>query len=162
MNDIEKCITKGMLGKEEIKQIIPYTEPFLFIDKVVKIEKNRIVAEKQVDGSEDFFKGHFVDFKIMPGALMIEGLGQAATLLVRLNTENHKDRDVLAYRIKDAVFKAPVFPGDKMIYDVELVMMDERMAIAKGKVIVNEKIVSECLMMVAIVLKNEFRGKYAR
>ena len=160
MEDSADLIAKPVLGREQIKQIIPYKEPFLFIDSVLKLEKDIIVAQKAVDGSEDFFKGHFVDFKIMPGALIIEGIGQAATLLIRHNTPNHKDKDILAYKIKDAVFRVPTFPGDVLTYEVRIVMLDERFAIVKGKATVNDNIVSECLMMLAIVSKAEFRGKY--
>ncbi len=149
------------LNKEQIKQIIPYSEPFLFIDRVISLEKNRIVAEKDVSNKEEFFKGHFVDFPIMPGALIVEGMGQAATLLVRNGIPNHKEKDILAYKLKDCTFKNPTFPGDVLRYEIDLVMQDERFAIARGNSFVGEKPMAECLMMLAIVQKTDFRGKYA-
>ena len=70
------------------------------IDKVLSLDKNKIVAIKNVTANEPFFKGHFAGFPIMPGALIIEGVGQAATLLLRYNLEEHHTKDVLAFRIK--------------------------------------------------------------
>ena len=74
---------KGEINTENIKKIIPYNEHFLFIDRVLELSSNRIVAVKKVKSNEDFLKGHFVGFPIMPGALTVEGMGQAATLLAR-------------------------------------------------------------------------------
>ncbi|MBI3034832.1 UDP-3-O-[3-hydroxymyristoyl] N-acetylglucosamine deacetylase, partial [Candidatus Woesearchaeota archaeon] len=91
---------KGEIDTEGIKKIIPYDEPFLFIDKVMSLSNNRIVAIKDLTGKEDFFKGHFVGFPIMPGALTVEGMGQAATLLARSNIPSHEEKDVLAYKLK--------------------------------------------------------------
>ncbi len=150
------------LSREEIKQIIPYQEPFLFVDRVTLLEKNRIVAEKDISKDEEYLKGHFVDFPIMPGALIVEGLGQTATILIRKNIgESHKNYDILAYKIKDAVFKSPTFPSDIIRYEIDLVMQDERIAICRGKVFTNNVLSAEGMMMLAIVLKTDFRGKYA-
>ena len=79
---------KGEISTENIKKIIPYDEPFLFIDSVLSLSSNRIVAVKNLTGKEEFFKGHFVGFPIMPGALTVEGMGQASTLLARSNILN--------------------------------------------------------------------------
>ena len=150
----------GCLDLDSIKKIIPYEKPFIFLDKVLNLEKNRIVAVKEAKPDEEFFKGHFVDFPIMPGALIIEGLGQAGTLLVRYNLANHKDKDVLAYKIKDAEFKAPVFPGMQIKYDVNLIASDERGGVMTGKVFCDGKLMAEASFIVAVVDKKEFRSKY--
>src|SRR3989338_1970464 len=63
----------GGINADNIKKIIPYDEHFLFIDRVISLTSSSIVAEKDVTGKEDFLKGHFVGFPIMPGALTGEG-----------------------------------------------------------------------------------------
>ena len=151
---------KGEIDTEGIKKIIPYQEPFLFIDRVLKLTNTNIVASKDLTGKEDFFRGHFVDFPIMPGALTVEGLGQAATLLARSNIANHQEKDVLAYRLKEVKFMAPVLPPAKLRYEVELIAQDERGAIMKGNAFVKEELVAEGFLMLAIVNKEEFRSKY--
>ena len=153
---------KGEIDTEEIKKIIPYNEHFLFIDKVISLSKNRIVATKQITGKEDFLKGHFVDFPIMPGALTVEGLGQASTLLVRSGISNHKEKDVLAYKLKEVKFLSPILPGDEVRYEVDLIAQDERGAIMQGKAFVKDNLVADALMMLAIVNRADFRSKYSR
>lgn len=163
MNDINELKNeKGELDTEEIKKIIPYDEPFLFIDKVVILTSNKIVAVKQLSGNEDFFKGHFAGFPIMPGALTVEGMGQAATLLARSNIPNHQEKDVLAYKLKEVKFSAPILPGDEIRYEIGLIAQDERGAILQGKTFVKAELVAEALIMLAIVNKAEFRTKFSR
>jgi len=151
----------GHLDSNAIKQIIPYDYPFLMIDKVISLDKNKIVAIKNTSANEWFFKGHFAGFPIMPGALIVEGLGQAATLLIRYNLENHHEKEVLAYKIKEAKFSAPTFPGDQIKYEAVLMGQDERGAMMQGKAIVNEKIVTEAMLVLAVVDRKEFRSKYS-
>lgn len=153
---------EGVIDKENIKKIIPYDEPFLFIDEVARLSGNKLVATKKLSGKEYFFKGHFVGFPIMPGALTVEGMGQAATLLVRSNIPNHQDKDVLAYKLKEVKFIAPIFPGDDVRFEIDLIAQDDRGAILQGKAFVKESLVADALLMLAIVNKNEFRAKYSK
>ena len=152
----------GIIDTEGIKKILPYNEHFLFIDSVISLDSNKIIAVKKLTGKEDFLKGHFVGFPIMPGALTVEGLGQAATLLARSNIPNHQKKDVLAYKLKEVKFSAPILPGDEVKYDIDLIAQDERGAILQGKAFVKEILVAEALMMLAIVNRAEFRAKFSR
>ena len=163
MNQINQLKNdKGEIGTDGIKKIIPYDKPFLFIDRVISLSNNRIVAIKNLSEKDDFFKGHFVGFPIMPGALTVEGLGQASTLLVRNNIPNHNEKDILAYKLKEVKFIAPILPGDQVRFEIDLIAQDERGAILQGKVFVKENLVAEALLMLAIVNKAEFRAKYSR
>ena len=151
----------GEIDVNGIKQIIPYDYPFLMVDRVISIDKNKIIAVKNVTSNEEFFRGHFVGFPILPGAIMVEGLGQAATLLVRYNIENHYEKEILAYKIKETKFSAPVFPGDTMRYEVALMGQDDKGALLQGKITVNDKTAVECSLMLAIVDRKQFRSKYS-
>ena len=151
----------GEINAENIKKIIPYDYPFLFIDKVLSLSSNRITAVKDLSDKEDFFKGHFVGFPIMPGALTVEGMGQAATLLVRSNIISHEEKDILAYKLKEVKFMAPVLPGSQLRFEVDIISQDERGAIAQGKAYVKDKIVADGFIMLAVVDKSEFRAKYS-
>jgi len=153
---------RGEIDTEGIKRIIPYNEHFLFIDRVLELSSNRIVAIKDLKGSEDFFKGHFVGFPIMPGALTVEGMGQASTLLARSNIQNHHEKDVLAYKLKEVKFSTPVLPHNKIRFEIDLIAQDERGAILQGKAYVEQMPVAEALIMLAIVDKAEFRNKYGK
>ena len=152
----------GEINKESIKRIIPYDDPFLFLDRVLNLSSNRIIAVKDITGREDFLKGHFVDFPIMPGALTVEGMGQAASFLVRSNITNHREKDILAYKLKEVKFTAPIIPPAQVKFEVELIAQDERGAILRGKALVNENTVAEALLMLTIVNKSEFRTSYSK
>src|SRR3989338_2688989 len=135
MNSIDNYKAEdGSIGREDIKKIIPYEDPFLMIDKVLKLEKKAIVAEKKIKGDEFYLKGHFKNFPIMPGALIVEGLVQAATLLVRYNLDGHESKDVLAYKIRGAKFFRPAFPGHTLRFEAKLVFRFKMLAFVNGKV----------------------------
>lgn len=154
--------SNGEIGTENIKKIIPYEKQFLFIDKVLSLDKKRIVAARLIRKDEEFLKGHFAGFPIMPGALIAEGVGQAGTLLVRYNIPEHENKDILAYNIKKALFKYPAFPGQQLRYDVELKRMNEKGAYVKAKVFVDNfpKPSAEVKFILAIVDRGVFRGKF--
>ena len=63
-----------LYNKEQIKKIIPYDDPFLWVDEIEKIEGDTIIGYKQTTPQDPYFKGHFVDFPIMPGVLIVEGM----------------------------------------------------------------------------------------
>ena len=98
----------------------------------------------------------------MPGVLIVEGMGQAGTLLVRSKISNHNEKYVLAYRIDSATFKKPVFPGDVITYEIVYRRGDETRAQLTANAIVKNKTAAQCDMTVAIVGKEEFRGNHGR
>ena len=160
MNSIDSYKNElGEIERENITKIIPYGDSFLYIDKVLKLDKKTIVAAKEVRSNEYWVEGHFKGFPIMPGALIVEGLGQAATLLIRYNLEEHEKYDVLAYKIRSAKFFRPTFPGHTLRFEVKLVFKFRKIALVNGTAFRNEKIVSKVRMMMAIVDKDIFRNK---
>jgi 3-hydroxymyristoyl/3-hydroxydecanoyl-(acyl carrier protein) dehydratase len=156
-----------MLTKEEIKKIIPYQEPFLFIDEVSQIKENEIFGFFQTSANDYYFEGHFVDLKIMPGVLVIEAMAQLSTILLRQKIgENHNDYHFLAYDVKSAQFLKPIFPGDKIELKAEILAIypipDSQMKIAriKGQAFVKENLKVEARFSVVIIKKDDFSKKY--
>ncbi len=152
----------GEIERENIKKIIPYEDPFLYIDKVMKLDKKNIIAIKDVKEDEYWVKGHFASFPIMPGALIVEGLGQAATLLIRYNLEDHQNFDILAYKIRSAKFFRPTFPGQQLTFQAKLLFKTKKIAFVNGKAIRKEKEVAKVKMVLAIVDKKMFRERYTK
>jgi 3-hydroxymyristoyl/3-hydroxydecanoyl-(acyl carrier protein) dehydratase len=154
-----------LLTKEQIKEIIPYQEPFLFVDGVEEIGENTISGFYQTSKDDYYFKGHFVDFKIMPGVLVVEAMAQLSTILLRKKIgENHKNYHFLAYDVRSCQFYKPIFPGDKIIlkdeilgiYDIE----KNKIAHVKAQALVGEELRSEARFSVVIIKKEEFEEKY--
>jgi 3-hydroxyacyl-[acyl-carrier-protein] dehydratase len=152
------------LDKDQIKKIIPYQEPFLFIDGIEEITENSISGFYKTSKDDYYFRGHLVDFPIMPGVLVIEGIAQTATLLLRQKLGKvHLKKHALAYQVKGVFFYKPIFPGDKIIYQVKLVSIyEERIANFKGEAFVGEELKCEVRFSCVIVDKKEFQKKYVK
>ena len=156
-----------MLKKEEIKKIIPYKEPFLFVDEVTEIKENEIFGFYQTSKDDYYFEGHFVDFKIMPGVLVVEAMAQLSTILLRQKIgESHKDYHFLAYDVKSVQFLKPIFPGDKIEMRAEVLAIypvpnsEMKIARVKSQAFVQNDLKCEARFSVAIVKKDEFEKKY--
>ena len=163
MNSIDKFKdSNGEIDINGIKQIIPYDEPFLFIDRVLKLDKKNIVTIREIKAEESYLKGHFKGFPIMPGALIVEGLGQTATMLIRYNIKDYEKKDILAYKIRSAKFFRPTFPGHTLRFEAKLLFMFKKIAFVNGRVFRKEKLVSKVKMVLAIVDKEQFRERYSK
>ena len=99
----------------QILKLLPHRYPFLLVDRVLEITPRvSIKALKNVTMNEPFFQGHFPDFPVMPGVLIIEALAQTAALLTF--SEEHDPEDVYYFAgIDGARFKRIVLPGDQLI-----------------------------------------------
>jgi len=99
----------------QIMKLLPHRYPFLLVDRVLEFTpRQSITAIKNVTINEPFFQGHFPDFPVMPGVLIIEALAQTAALLTF--TEEKADDAVYYFAGIDAArFKKPVLPGDQLV-----------------------------------------------
>jgi 3-hydroxymyristoyl/3-hydroxydecanoyl-(acyl carrier protein) dehydratase len=156
-----------ILNKEEIKKIIPYQEPFLFVDGVEEIKENKIFGFYQTSKNDYYFEGHFVDFKIMPGVLVVEAMAQLSTILLRKKIgESHKDYHFLAYDVRSVQFLKPIFPGDRIDMKCEVLAIypipDSQMKIAriKAQAFAKNDLKCEARFSVVIIKKEDFEKKY--
>lgn len=151
-----------ILTKEQIKEIIPYDEPFLFVDGVEEMGENTISGFYQTSAEDYYFKGHFVDFKIMPGVLVVEALAQLSTILLRKKIgQTHKKYHFLAYDVRGVQFLKPIFPGDKIILRAEILGIypanGTKISHIKGRASVAEELKCEARFSVAIIEKEKFK-----
>src|SRR6185436_9656800 len=104
----------GALDSTQLMQILPHRYPFLMLDRVTKIEGNKITAVKNVTMNELYFQGHFPGHPIMPGVLQLEGIAQAAGILMLKQVEN---QEKLAYFMsaESVKWRNPVRPGDTLM-----------------------------------------------
>ncbi len=144
-----------MLSFEEVRKLVPQKYPFLFIDKVIEFQKeSRIVCLKNVSGNEPFFAGHFPDFAIMPGVLIIEALAQASIVLFRKSFDTEKDKDkVFLLASANVRFSKPVFPGDQLTLEINTEKIISSAAIVKGVARVGDKIVTKATLSFGVADK---------
>lgn len=141
--EIEKMMADGSsLDTMAVMKILPHRFPFLMVDKVLKIEGNKITALKNVTVNEPYFQGHFGDHPIMPGVLQLEAIAQVAGILMLKQAENFGK---LAYFMsaESVKWRKPVRPGDSVVIEVELTKSRGKIGKAKGACLVDNEPVSE-------------------
>lgn len=149
MNDASAPQTQGKaLGTADINrvmQLLPHRYPFLLVDRIYDMDGDqRCVGVKNVSVNEPFFQGHFPQFPVMPGVLIIEGLAQTAgALCVHSLGEGYKAELVYFMGIDKAKFRKPVMPGDQLHYHVEKIRNRGRVWRFNGVAKVNGQVVTE-------------------
>lgn len=138
----------------EILELLPHRYPFLLVDRVIDFsyteEKKVLKAIKNVSFNEPFFQGHFPGKPVFPGVLILEALAQATGIL-SFKVIGKPKTDELYYfaAIDGARFKRPVFPGDQLELNVELIREVRGMAKFKGVATVDGEIVCSAELMCA-------------
>src|SRR3974377_1786116 len=118
-----------LLDINDIRAILPHRYPFLLVDRIVELEPERIVGIKQITANEPFFIGHFPDFPVMPGVLIVEAMAQTAGVLVLQSMPDRANKPVLLASVGSAKFRPPVFPGDQL--RIEMVTIRRKATVAK-------------------------------
>src|SRR5579863_775706 len=144
-----------ILDINEIRRILPHRYPMLLVDRILELEAERIVGIKNVTANEAFFSGHFPDYPVMPGVLIVEAMAQTAGVLVLKSIPDRESKLVLLVSIEYAKFRRPVRPGDQL--RMELHMLKRKASVAKmsGKATVDGVIVAEAEVMCKLADKEE-------
>lgn len=147
-----------MLDIDEIKKIIPHRYPMLLVDRIVECDfETRIVGIKNVTQNEPFFQGHFPDFPVMPGVLVIESLAQVACILALKILKKEGHPSVFFTGIDAAKFRKPVVPGDQLRLELTKIKQRGEIFRFQGRAYVGDKLAAECVLQ-AMLGKNESAG----
>lgn len=147
---------------EEIKSVIPHRYPFLLVDQILKMGENEegkmyIVGKKNVTTNEPFFQGHFPEYQVMPGVLIIEALAQTGAFGMLSRPEN-KGKLAFFTGIDKAKFKKQVTPGDTLILQVDMIreknFQGKVFGVGKAKAFIDEALACEAEISF-VIAKNE-------
>jgi beta-hydroxyacyl-ACP dehydratase FabZ len=138
-----------------IRDILPHRYPMLLVDRIVELEADRIVGIKNVTVNEPFFMGHFPDFPVMPGVLIIEAMAQVAGVLVLKDIPDRKSKVVLLASVDGAKFRRPVRPGDQLRIEMKMVRKKASVVKMAGEATVDGQVVAEAEVMCKLVERPE-------
>ena len=137
------------LGPAAIRELIPHRYPFLLVDRVEEVEPGvRAVGIKNVTQNEPFFQGHFPDYPVMPGVLIVEAMAQVGAVGV-MTLEEFRGKLALFAGIDGVRFRRQVIPGDVLRMEVEISRLKGRVGRGKGSATVNGERACEAELMFA-------------
>jgi len=143
--------TSHVMDIVEIMSILPHRYPLLLIDRILEIEpRTRIVALKNVSINEPQFAGHFPDYPIMPGVMMVEAIAQAGGALLLNEIPDRDDKLMVFTGIDSARFRKPVVPGDQLRIEVTVLNWRSTAVKMRGVATVDGKLACEAIVMCAL------------
>jgi 3-hydroxyacyl-[acyl-carrier-protein] dehydratase len=145
----------SILDINEIRTILPHRYPFLLVDRILELDAERIVGIKNVSLNEPFFIGHFPDFPVMPGVLIVEAMAQVAGVLVLKNIPDRHRKLVLLAAIENARFRKPVVPGDTLRVEMSVIKRKATVAKMAGRATVDGQLVAEAEVLCKLADKEE-------
>jgi len=145
----------ALMDINEIREILPHRYPFLLVDRIIEMESDRIVGIKQITANEPQFTGHFPDFPVMPGVLIVEAMAQCAGVLVLKQMPDRHNKLVLLVAIENARFRRPVVPGDTLRMEMKILKRKASVAKMAGVATVDGVVVAEAEVMCKLADKEE-------
>ena len=142
-----------MLGIEDIMKVLLHRYPFLLVDRIVELEeKSRVVGIKNVTINEPFFQGHFPDYPVMPGVMIIEALAQVSVILVYQTLGRRPDGKSLIFfaGIDNARFKRQVRPGDQLLLQSSEIRLVRGVGKFSVRASIGEALVAEAELLAAL------------
>jgi len=142
----------GVIDIGRLVRQIPTQYPFVLVDRVLEHDPGgRLVAVKNVTGSEEFFEGHFPGSPVMPGVLIMEGLAQAAGIWLLAHAADPSRMEVHVVGIDDAKFRRPVVPGDRLQLTTQVLHRKGELVRVKGSVSAGDQRVAEARLLLRVV-----------
>ena len=138
----KKMVEDGLGYEGPTEDLLPHRKPFLFVDKLLYCDQKRYVGEVTFGADAWFFKGHFPDYPVVPGVILVEsmaqcgGAGLVASGIVRNGL-------FFLIGVDGAKFRRQVRPGDMLRMEIENTKVTSRMVVQHGKAFVGDELAAE-------------------
>ncbi len=132
---------------EEIKQLLPHREPFLFVDKLERCTDEEIVGTHTYSADEFFFPGHFPDYPVVPGVILVETMAQCGGAGIRQLGALGDDALFFLAAIEKAKFRRQVRPDETVRLEIKNLRITPRMIKQSGKAMVGDEVAAEAEWM---------------
>lgn len=142
-------MTEVNINVTEIMEALPHRYPFLLVDRVIDIAEDEIIAIKNVTINEEFFQGHFPQYPVMPGVLIMEALAQAAGVLELSKPEN-KGKLVFYAGMDNVKYKKQVTPGDQLVLHAKFIKRRGPIAVVEAEATVDGKLAAKGTLTFAL------------
>lgn len=140
-----------MLDAQQIQEIIPHRYPFLLVDRIIDVEFGKhATGIKNVSMGDHFFQGHFPDYPVMPGVLIVEALAQVGSVAL-LGHEDYAGMMGFFAGINKVRFRRQVVPGDTLTLEIEVLKMRRSIGTASAKASVDGEVACSGELMFAVV-----------
>jgi len=131
----------------EIESLLPHREPFLFVDEIVRADKEKIVAKHIFTEKEFFFKGHFPEYPVVPGVILIETMAQSGGAGLRKLGVMGGDALFFLATVDKVKFRRQVRPGDEVRLEINNLRLSPKMIKQSGKAYVGDELAAEAEWM---------------
>ena len=135
---------------EQIKEMLPHRQPFLFVDAVTRLEPNLICGHRDINADEFYFPGHFPGFPVLPGVLMIEAIAQIGIILVCKVREERRGRNTLFAGVESVRFRRQVRPGERLLLSADIVSGRSSVYKIHGTAKVGDELACEAVVIGAL------------
>jgi len=145
-----------VIEHHELMEYVPHRHPFLLIDRILEVEPNkRVVAVKNITGSEYYFPGHFPGQPVFPGVLMVEAMAQAGAFLAVYSNPEKKGGVTYFAGIDSARFKRIVVPGDTLRIEIDVLKIKGKFYKIQGRAFVGSDLACEAELLAVVEGKKE-------
>jgi len=131
----------------EIEKLLPHRDPFLFVDEIIEASNERIVAKRVFAETEYFFKGHFPEYPVVPGVILVETMAQSGGAGLRKLGVLGDDALFFFATVDKVKFRRQVRPGDELRSEIENLRVSPKMIKQRGMAYVGDELAAEAEWM---------------